>query len=138
MSSKAVIGTGIALLAILALFGWNPFVSHINAKEAVEADYTNFESGMRRRSWMGHATARKGDRAKVIVSMPVAGSLGKALGILLALFAVFLPDGSLLVTEKAAALYRVLEGGAEHEVTGVPEVQSRQDYPPQSGWYHSS
>ena len=115
---------------------------------------------MRSRFWVGHAAARKGDRAKVIISMPAAGSLGKAIGILLVLFAllctsdassepptflvkgtsgarlvvaevarfdqpwamVFLPDGSLLVTEKAGALYQVLEGGAKHEVTGVPEV----------------
>ena len=38
----------IAAGVTVALFGWRPFESHINAAETIEAGYTSFESGARR------------------------------------------------------------------------------------------
>jgi len=45
---KKILWVPIALSVAVAIFGFNPFTSHIVATETLEPGYTNFESGTKR------------------------------------------------------------------------------------------
>jgi hypothetical protein len=42
------ISMGILVLALAAIFGWNPFVSHVDPSDTLQPGYSSFESGTRR------------------------------------------------------------------------------------------